>query len=375
MKSIQDKIEALSKINLEDFDIDILEIMRSEIQDKQNNLNRKIDEINNSIKGANVYKEFYGETKLLPDKFSTPLRRIISKQREIKEIEKYNHRYEEELQRLKNIILRKKLDDIQNKKVGLSNFSLVKDKIIAVLITLVLGLMGFEFLNPDLTKDILWQIFIIDSLCCIVFQINFFTELFLASSKRWYIKNHWVDFITSIPIPSYEIMRSGRAIRLFRLLRILRLLRVIKLIKLVSFFWRGMDSLSEILDVKLMKRTIIYSFALLIVGAFVINHIELSNSINKTGNFKESLWWSFNAIVTGSFADIYNPKTSGGMLLTTLLVFVGMILISVFTATLTSMMVGDDSNKTSDNIKLYVENRLKDIEKKIDRISKDLPKP
>ena len=375
MKSIQDKIEALSKINLEDFDIDILEIMRSEIQEKQNNLNRKIDEINNSIKGANVYKEFYGETKLLPDKFSTPLRRIISKQREIKEIEKYNHRYEEELQRLKNIILRKKLDDIQNKKVGLSNFSLVKDKIIAVLITLVLGLMGFEFLNPNLTKDILWQIFIIDSLCCIVFQINFFTELFLASSKRWYIKNHWVDFITSIPIPSYEIMRSGRAIRLFRLLRILRLLRVIKLIKLVSFFWRGMDSLSEILDVKLMKRTIIYSFGLLIVGAFVINHIELSNSINKAGNFKESLWWSFNAIVTGSFADIYNPKTSGGMVLTTLLVFVGMILISVFTATLTSMMVGDDSNKTSDNIKLYVENRLKDIEKKIDRISKDLPKP
>ena len=370
MKSIQDKIEALSKINLEDFDIDILEIMRSEIQEKQNNLNRKIDEINNSIKGANVYKEFYGETKLLPDKFSTPLRRIISKQREIKEIEKYNHRYEEELQRLKNIILRKKLDDIQNKKVGLSNFSLVKDKIIAVLITLVLGLMGFEFLNTDLTKDILWQIFIIDSLCCIVFQINFFTELFLASSKRWYIKNHWVDFITSIPIPSYEIMRSGRAIRLFRLLRILRLLRVIKLIKLVSFFWRGMDSLSEILDVKLMKRTIIYSFGLLIVGAFVINHIELSNSINKAGNFKESLWWSFNAIVTGSFADIYNPKTSGGMVLTTLLVFVGMILISVFTATLTSMMVGDDSNKTSDNIKLYVENRLKAIEKKIDRINK-----
>ena len=60
MGSIKDKIEALSKVNLEDFDIDILEVMRSEIQDKQNDLNRKIDEINNSIKGANVYKEFYG---------------------------------------------------------------------------------------------------------------------------------------------------------------------------------------------------------------------------------------------------------------------------------------------------------------------------
>ena len=374
MGSIKEKIEELSKVNLEDFDIDILEAMRSEIQDKQNDLNQKIDEINNSIKGANVYKEFYGKTKLLPDKFSTPLRRIISKQREIKEIEKYNHRYEEELRRLKNIISRKKLNDIQNIKTGTPNFSLIKDRIIAVLITLVLGLLVFEFANPNLTHDILWKIFIMDSLCCLVFQINFFSELFMASSKRWYIKNHWVDFITSIPIPSYEIMRSGRAIRLFRLLRILRVLRVIKLIKLVSFFWKGMDSLSEILDVKLMKRTIIYSIVLLIVGAFVINHIEFSNSTNNAGNYKESLWWSFNAIVTGGFADIYNPTTSGGMVLTTLLVFVGMLLISVFTATLTSMMVGDDSNKTSDNIKLYVENRLKDIEKKIDRINDNIPK-
>ena len=374
MGSIKEKIEELSKVNLEDFDIDILKVMRSEIQDKQNDLNQKIDEINNSIKGANVYKEFYGKTKLLPDKFSTPLRRIISKQREIKEIEKYNHRYEEELRRLKNIISRKKLNDIQNKKTGIPNFSLIKDKIIAILITLVLGLLFFEFSNPNLTHDILWNIFIIDSLCCLVFQINFFSELFMASSKRWYIKNHWIDFITSIPIPSYEIMRSGRAIRLFRLLRILRVLRVVKLIKLVSFFWKGMDSLSEILDVKLMKRTIIYSIGLLILGAFVINHIEFSNGANKVGNYKESLWWSFNAIVTGGFADIYNPTTSGGMVLTTLLVFVGMVLISVFTATLTSMMVGDDSNKTSDNIKLYVENRLKDIEKKIDRINKEVSK-
>ena len=100
MGSIKEKIEALSKVNLEDFDIDILEVMRSEIQDKQNDLNLKIDEINNSIKGANVYKEFT-VNKITPDKFSTPLRRIISKQREIKEIEKYNHRYEEELRRLK----------------------------------------------------------------------------------------------------------------------------------------------------------------------------------------------------------------------------------------------------------------------------------
>ena len=58
MGSIKEKIEALSKVNLEDFDIDILEVMHSEIQDKQNDLNRKIDEINNSIKVQMFTKSF-----------------------------------------------------------------------------------------------------------------------------------------------------------------------------------------------------------------------------------------------------------------------------------------------------------------------------
>tara|TARA_B100001250_G_scaffold414208_1_gene451300 strand:- start:2586 stop:2828 length:243 start_codon:yes stop_codon:yes gene_type:complete len=61
MKSINKKLENLSKVSLEDFDIDVLKIMHAEIKRKQESLHYKIDEINKSIKGANVYKEFYGE--------------------------------------------------------------------------------------------------------------------------------------------------------------------------------------------------------------------------------------------------------------------------------------------------------------------------
>jgi len=368
MKSINKKLEFLSKIALEDFDVDVLKIMRSEIKRKQESLHQKIDEINKSIKGANVYKEFYGKTKLLPDRFSTPLRRIISRQREIKSIRKYNSRYSEEIERLTNIINRKILDNKQNNKIGFLSFTKIKEGIIAFLIIIVLFLMSIEFFNNDLSIESLWKIFYLDAFCCFIFQLNFFAELILAPSKKWYIRNHWIDFITSIPIPSYEILRGGRAIRLFRLIRILRILRIIKVFRLMAYFWRGMDSISEILDVKLMKKTLYFSIGLLILGAFIISRIESNHGA--IDSYKESLWWTFNAIVTGSFSDIYNPKTSGGMILTIVLVFVGMILVSVFTATLTSTMVGDDSNKSSEIIKSYVENRLNEIEKKIDRISK-----
>ena len=46
--------------------------MQSEIKYKLRDLENEIDRIKQSIKGANVYKEFYGDTKLLPKKFTTP---------------------------------------------------------------------------------------------------------------------------------------------------------------------------------------------------------------------------------------------------------------------------------------------------------------
>lgn len=369
MNTIKKKIQELSQINLENFNIDVLQVMQSEIKDKQNKLLKEIEQINNSIEGANIYKEYYGETKLLPEKFSAPLRRIISKQREIKDIKKYYSRYEEENFRLEDIIKRKIIDEKQNIKFGIGKFTKIKDKILAILIVVVLGLLFFEIINKDLNQNTLIIFFIIDALCCLVFQVNFFFELYLSPSKKWYLRNHWIDFITSIPIPNYELLRIGRFIRLFRLIRFLRFLRILKIFKLISFLWKGMDTLSEIFDVKLMKRTLVFSVVLLVLGALIINYVEHGNNDGLNG-YKNSLWWSFNAIITGGFADIYNPKTSGGMVLTTILVFIGMVLISVFTATLTTLMVGDDSNQSSDNLKLYVENRLNEIDRKLDNITK-----
>ena len=62
------------------------------------------------------------------------------------------------------------------------------------------------------------------------------------------------------------------------------------------------------------------------------------------GTFIESLWWSFTTLVTGGFADIHNPSTMGGKILTVMLVIGGMVLVGVFTATLTSVLVKDDDS-------------------------------
>ncbi|MEM7385615.1 MAG: potassium channel family protein, partial [Verrucomicrobiota bacterium] len=63
--------------------------------------------------------------------------------------------------------------------------------------------------------------------------------------------------------------------------------------------------------------------------------------------FFPGLWWSFTTLVTGGFGDIYNPQTLLGRLLTVFLVIAGMVLVGVFTATLTTILVGKEERAQS----------------------------
>ena len=71
-----------------------------------------------------------------------------------------------------------------------------------------------------------------------------------------------------------------------------------------------------------------------------------------TGEFGEqvrnlplAIWWSFTTVLTGGFGDIHNPVTVSGQVLTGILVVMGMILVGVFTATLTTIFVGEQAEE------------------------------
>ncbi|MBM75954.1 MAG: hypothetical protein CMK59_11190 [Proteobacteria bacterium] len=223
----------------------------------------------------------------------------------------------------------------------------LKEFFILSLIIFVIILLVFDLIGWVEPKYIV-PLFLVDTFCCLIFLANFFYELSLSQSKIWYIKNHWIDFITSIPLPPGElgIIRGGRSLRLLRLLQFGRLLRVLRII---FTFWRGMEQLTRILDLRLMKRSLYLSLAGILSGAMVINWIE-GHRDPAINSLPESIWWSFTTMVTGGFGDIYNPNTTGGRTLTVILIIAGMVLIGVFTATLTSILVRDDSDSTREEL-------------------------
>ena len=256
--------------------------------------------------------------------------------READEIEDYKNLIYDALQEAK---LKKRMAEF----LGSERRANLLEMIVLALIIVVLGFMSWElfYLQGSEHADTRLNIFYLDAGCCVIFLTEFFLRYRFAEDRRWYVRNHWIDFVTSIPIPAVSELRYGRSVRLLRLIRALRVLRAFRII---FFFWRGMDHLSSVVNVKLMKKSMKGICVIMILGAFIIQLGEGENDAS-VGSFAESIWWSFTTVVTGGFADIYNPTTTGGRFLTVLLIISGMIIVGVFTATLTSLYVEEGTEE------------------------------
>ena len=105
-----------------------------------------------------------------------------------------------------------------------------------------------------------------------------------------------------------------------------------------------------------MKRTLRWAIVVMLMGGFLVYQIEgvppaespdggTISEGNSVSSFPLALWWSFTTVVTGGFGDIHNPESTSGMVLTAILIVTGMVLVGVFTATLTSLFIGEQAEE------------------------------
>jgi voltage-gated potassium channel len=295
---------------------------------------------------------------------------IDDTQTQVKKLKRRNQRLEEEFERLFNYRQAKILEERLTQKIGGRLNYQLKEALITGLVIFVLVLMAYEYFNPGLSDQTLQLFFWIDASCCAVFLTNFFFELSLADSKRWFWKRYFVDFITSIPIPAARNLRIFRGLRVIRLLRFMRFLRLLRLLRILLFFWRGLDHLAQMFNVRLMRKSLLYVCISLIAGAVAFQFFEGTGGAVDQRGIIASLWWSFTTVVTGGFADIHNPVTMGGKILTVVLVILGMVIIGIFTATLTSVMVGEEDDM--EQLRLEIQEHFEQLAHRIERIEQRL---
>jgi hypothetical protein len=232
-------------------------------------------------------------------------------------------------------------------------------------ILVVVAMTLVDLFVPNLPDSAIEAITIADTAICIFLLGDFFLRMALSEDKWWYFRNYWIDFISSIPF--YAMLRFGRLVRIARFVRLLRLLRLSRAVRLLLFIFRGLDKLVKTFEINLLKRSVLIALALLIFGALAISAVEGSQeqSIQDLG---ESLWWSFSTVVTGGFADLYNPTTPTGRVVTVGMILLGLIVTGIFTASLTTVLVEDESTKLEQNQHRF-EDRLTSVNHKLDLLT------
>ncbi len=284
-------------------------------------------------------------------------------------------------QRVQNTLQHQHMSAGMARLLGSPRRVAIMEGFVLILIVVVLGLLAYEYIQPDESARPGWlssnNIFWIDVACCLVFQVEFFMRRSCARCKRWFWRNHWIDFFTSIPLPGEaQLARFGRVARVARFARLLRFTRIIRAMRVFLLLWRGMDKLQDTMDVKLMKRSLKWGLIFMLLGGLLVYQLE--RNMAETGNDVTSvsggIWWSFTTLVTGGFGDIHNPVTAPGRLLTVLLVITGMILVGVFTATLTSLYVGEESEELQ-RYQDAMNSRLDRMDKTIQQLARQLPRP
>lgn len=293
--------------------------------------------------------------------------RPLDTERSLEMIERLSVEWEKlnrHLQEVDESLLERHLRTRLIQRLGSARALFILDTTVLVFIIIVVSLTAIEWLFP-LSPSAVSRIITVDTLICLFLIGDFFLRLGHAEDKKWYFRRYWIDLVSSIPF--YEFLRFGRLVRIVRFARLFRLVRLGRVLRVLRFAFRGLDELFQTFQLNLLKRSILIATALLFFGALSIRSLEGAQE-QSLRMMSESLWWSFTTVVTGGFADLYSPNTVSGRFVTVGLVLLGLTVTGIFTASLTSVLVEDESVRIEQN-QNRLEVELAILNQKIDLLS------
>jgi voltage-gated potassium channel len=193
---------------------------------------------------------------------------------------------------------------------------------------------------------------VIDTMICVLFLMDFFTGLYKSKQKSRFLKTHWIDFISSIPMVG--ILRVGRIVKIIRVLRIVRSGKVIFLVFHKNNPLKSFRNLGIIISV--------------LIILFSISIHQLEKEVNPYfDSLSESFWWTINTTITFSFFKDISPETFEGKVISIFLSLMGMVLFGTFISVITDYFV-EEEDVQDDVTSLHL--KIDKLDKKLDELIK-----
>ena len=203
---------------------------------------------------------------------------------------------------------------------------------------IVLSLVTFPINTfPGLPTIVRDALYIAETVVVAIFTVEYLIRLYLAERKRDYALSFMgvVDLLAILPFYLAVFLHGNVDSRILRTIRLIRLVRIFKLTRYIS-------ALERLRKAFLIAREEIIAFLglaffLIYVSAAGIWYFESEVQPENIGSVFDGFWWAVITLTTVGYGDVY-PVTTGGRLLTILVLIVGLGVVSIPTAIFASAL-------------------------------------
>jgi voltage-gated potassium channel len=165
----------------------------------------------------------------------------------------------------------------------------------------------------------------------VIFLLEFSIRFWDASSRLHYLRGHWLDLVTCIPL-----------IGALRVLRFARLLRFLRIASLIRAFLVGREVGGETRAARagwLLGPTLLIFWAASAYGFWLVEH-----GVNAAvKNFGDALYLSFLTATTLGYGEV-RPVTQEGRIIAGLVIFAAIGLVGFASSQLTARWLGQEED-------------------------------
>ena len=162
---------------------------------------------------------------------------------------------------------------------------------------------------------------VVDLCIWILFGIDYFGKLLVAQHKWEYINSHVFELLI-VALPA---------------------VRPLRLLRLIPVFGYFLKYTRRTLSGRLLQYISVATVLICTVAAVIMEEIEKNASGSNIKSLGDAIWWTISTVTTVGYGDKY-PTTGAGRLLAVIVMFTGISLIGVITASIASWFVSSDEN-------------------------------
>ena len=176
---------------------------------------------------------------------------------------------------------------------------------------------------PDVNRKVKLFLSYTETIIVIIFTLEYIVRIYTSNFK--YVLSFFglIDLLAILPFYITLGAIDVRALRIFRLFRIFRLLKLLKFTSAIKKFQNAFNEIKRELII-----FSVFAIFLLYLSSVGIYYFENNAQPEVFKSVFHSFWWSVTTLTTAGYGDMV-PITSGGKIFSSVILFIGIGIVSV----------------------------------------------